>query len=179
MSVHQPQGQRPGAGSPYPPYGDSAPLPGMAPLATTGQRFVARLIDTMVLGLLWVLMLAATGALTYATENDGRQDPLRVLLSATLTFALYFCYEGALLDRSGQTLGKRAVGIRVAVLRDGNIPRGRGWARAAVYVLPGMLAPLVVGWVFWLVNSLWFLWDKPYRLALHDKMAKTVVVSAR
>jgi uncharacterized RDD family membrane protein YckC len=151
----------------------------MPPLATAGQRILARLIDAVPLAVIWVLALAATGALEYAAEHDGQPDPGKAVASAIATFALYFVYEGAMLSRSGQTLGKRALRIRVAVLANGDVPGGSGWTRAAVYVLPGMLSWAVIGWVFWLIDSLWFLWDQPFRQCLHDKAAKTVVVEAR
>ncbi|WFB09253.1 RDD family protein [Streptomyces sp. LX-29] len=168
MSIHQPP-------SPYAP--PVFPV-GMPPLATTGQRFLARLIDTVVLGVVWTLMLSATGALEYTLENPGEYDLPKVLVSVVLTFTLYFAYEGAMLARSGQTLGKKALRVRVAMLADGNIPGRHGWTRAAVYALPGILYPLLVGTVFWVVNSVWQLRDRPYRQCLHDKAAKTVVVSA-
>jgi uncharacterized RDD family membrane protein YckC len=150
----------------------------MAPLASTGLRFAARLVDAIVLGLLWVVALLVTGQLQYAMEHDGTYQEVPLIVAAAVTFACYFVYEGAMLAHSGQTLGKKAVGIRVAVLSDGNIPGRRGWTRAAVYALPGIVSPAIVGWLFWLVNSLWCLWDQPYRQALHDKRAKTVVVRA-
>ncbi|OPF82685.1 RDD family protein [Streptomyces antioxidans] len=152
--------------------------PGMPPLATPGQRFAARLIDIVVLGAIWTVALTATGALQYTMDHPGEQDMGKVTLALIITMALYFGYEGVLLARSGQTLGKKALRIRVAMLSDGNVPGGQGWVRAAVYVLPGMLIPLLVGTVFWLVNSVSLLWDKPYQRCLHDKAARTVVVSA-
>ncbi|WKX70593.1 RDD family protein [Streptomyces sp. XD-27] len=168
----------PSSPDPAPPYGPPVPLPGMPPLATWSQRYWARLIDTLVLGVLWVLMLAGTGALEYTMDHPNKQDTPKVLLSAVLTFLLYFAYEGAMLARDGQTLGKKALRIRVAMLADGDVPGGQGWVRAAVYALPGILSPVVIGWVFWLISSLWQLWDKPFAQSLHDKAAKTVVVSA-
>jgi hypothetical protein len=63
------------------------------------------------------------------------------------------------------------------MLADGSIPRGNpGWFRAAVYALP-QLVPCV-GVLFWLFNVLYCTWDQPYRQCLHDKAARTVVVSA-
>ncbi|WP_431044177.1 RDD family protein [Streptomyces sp. P1-3] len=163
---------------PAPSSGPQLPLPGMPPLATWNQRFWARLIDSLVLSVIWMLTLGATGALEYTLDHPGRQDTAKLLLSAVLTFLLYYVYEGAMLARDGQTLGKKALNIRVAMLVDGDMPRGQGWVRAAVYALPGILSPVVIGWLFWLVNSLWQLWDKPFAQSLHDKAAKTVVVSA-
>jgi hypothetical protein len=33
------------------------------------------------------------------------------------------------------------------------------------------------GFIFWLINVLWCTWDDPYHQCIHDKAAKTVVVS--
>ncbi|MBB5935214.1 RDD family protein [Streptomyces zagrosensis] len=179
MSAHQPP---PPFGQPHSPYPMSKPtgIPeGMAPLATAGQRFLARLLDTLILGVIWTLALASTGALQSAMDDPDSPDIGKSILSAIVTFIVYFVYEGAMLARDGQTLGKKAAGIRVAMLADGDVPRGRGWTRAAVYALPGVAQPIGVGMLFWLLNSLWQSWDKPFRQCLHDKVAKTVVVEAR
>ncbi|MDX3233295.1 RDD family protein [Streptomyces sp. ME19-01-6] len=156
---------------------DTRPV-GMPPPATPGQRFAARLLDTLILGLIWTVALAATGALKYAYDHPGEQDVGKVTLSLVITMAVYFVYEGVMLARNGQTLGKKALRIRVAMLSDGDMPGRQGWVRAVVYVLPGMLIPLLVGTLFWLVNVLWCTWDQPLRQCLHDKAAKTVVVAA-
>lgn len=179
MSANQPP---PPYGQPHSPYPVSQPpgIPvGMAPLATAGQRFLARLLDTLVLGVIWALALAATGALQSAIDDPDNPDVGKSVLSAIIAFVLYFGYEGAMLARDGQTLGKKAARIRVAMLADGDVPRGKGWTRAAVYALPGIAYPVVVGALFWLLNSLWQLWDKPFHQCLHDRAAKTVVVEAR
>ncbi|MEK8171097.1 RDD family protein [Streptomyces sp. M19] len=108
----------------------------------------------------------------------GEQDTSAVVVSAVITFVTYFLYEGALLARSGQTLGKKALRIRVAMLADGDVPGRQGWSRAAVYALPGTLCWALVGTLFWLCNVLWQLRDRPFHQCLHDKAARTVVVSA-
>jgi uncharacterized RDD family membrane protein YckC len=81
-----------------------------------------------------------------------------------------------MLSRTGQTLGKMALKIRVANFSDGSVPGSAGWVRAAVFALPGILSAVCVGALFWLLNVLWCTWDQPYRQCLHDKAAKTVVV---
>lgn len=149
---------------------------GMAPLATLGQRVLARLVDSAVLIALDVLMSAAVLGGAMARPDDvsyGRQ-----VMVGVLTFVLYFAYEGAMTAARGQTLGKRALRIRAARLADGAAPGQAGWTRAAVYALPGALTALLVGPLFWLANSLWCVWDRPYRQCLHDKAARTVVVTA-
>ncbi|MDT0342989.1 RDD family protein [Streptomyces litchfieldiae] len=159
------------------PYGDARgavdPLAGMPPLAPLGRRLVARIVDALIVGipvtlLLWPLM----GDWNYDGNggNGGYGQQTIVLL-------VYFVYEGLMLSARGQTLGKMLMRVRVGMLDNGAVPRGApAWMRAAVYSLP-QLVPCV-GFLFWVVNALFCTWDKPYRQCLHDKAAKTVVVSA-
>jgi uncharacterized RDD family membrane protein YckC len=148
----------------------------MPPLATHGQRFLARLIDTVPLIVVWVIVSVIVFASSWTDAGGfglGRQ-----LLAYLVIFGLYFVYEGIMVSRTGQTLGKMVLKIRVARLADGNAPGNAGWQRAAVYALPGVLSAICIGVIFWLLNVLWCTWDKPYQQCLHDKAAKTVVVQA-
>src|ERR1044072_2205420 len=88
------------------------PHTGRSPLATPGHRFAARLIDGLVLGVIWTVALGMTGALQYGMEHPGQQDLGKVMGGLLITMAVYFRYEGAMLARSGQTLGKKAIPIR-------------------------------------------------------------------
>ncbi len=144
------------------PYGP--PAPGTRMLASSADRFLARLIDFGVL-LIPNVFLAAIIGLTSSS----------FLLYFTLG-AVNFGYEIAmLLTQGGQTLGKKAMKIRVVSLTHGGRPAdGEFWARAGVYSGPGAIYCL--GSLFSLVNVLWHLWDKPLQQCLHDKAAKTVVV---
>ncbi|MDX6350836.1 MAG: hypothetical protein QOF84_5626 [Streptomyces sp.] len=167
-------GAVPGPGS-APGYAPGVP-PGMPPLATHGQRFLARLIDTVPLIVAAVIVTIVFYAGNMSSAGGfgfGSQ-----LLANLLIYGLYFVYEGVMVSRTGQTLGKMVMKIRVARLADGNAPGNAGWQRAAVYVLPGVLSAICIGAIFWLLNVLWCTWDKPYQQCLHDKAAKTVVVQA-
>ncbi|OEU97598.1 hypothetical protein AN217_06655 [Streptomyces qinglanensis] len=170
-----PGGPGSGGGSPYDnPYGGPAgaadPLAGMAPLASRGKRLVARIIDALLVAIP-VGIIAGVVEGGYSTDTGIDYWPQ---LSYTL---VYFLYEGLMLTNSGQTVGKKLMRVRVAMLQNGAVPAGGpGWLRAAVYQIP----PLVpcVGSLFWLVNVLFCTWDKPYQQCLHDKAARTVVVAA-
>ncbi|MBQ0862865.1 RDD family protein [Streptomyces sp. RK75] len=164
-----------GYGSPYDnPYGGPAgaadPLAGMAPLASRGRRLLARIIDALLIAIpIGIIAGVVEGG--YSTDTGISYWPQ---LGYTLA---YFLYEGLMLTNSGQTVGKRLMRIRVAMLQNGAVPAGSpGWLRVAVYQIP----PLVpcVGSLFWLVNVLFCTWDKPYQQCLHDKAARTVVVAA-
>ncbi|WP_181768801.1 RDD family protein [Streptomyces albidus (ex Kaewkla and Franco 2022)] len=169
--------QGPYAGGPYAsnPYGGVAgaadPLAGMPPLASRGKRLLARIIDALLIAIpVGLIMGLAQGG--WGTGDDGR-----IYGQQGVYTLVYVLYEGLMLTKSGQTVGKRLMRIRVALLSDGAVPRGApGWIRTLVYHVP----PLVpcVGFLFWLVNVLFCTWDKPYQQCLHDKTAKTVVVAA-
>lgn len=168
-SAPPPSGEVPGAGRGA--YGVPDPLAGMPPLASLGRRLVARIIDALIIGIPMSLILwGVTGDRSYDDGSGGSY------LQQAAIIIVYFVYDGAMLSARGQTLGKMAMRIRVAMLADGAVPRGNpGWIRAAVYSLP-QLVPCF-GFIFWLVNVLTCTWDRPYRQCLHDKAARTVVVS--
>lgn len=172
-----PAGGSPYGGTPYGgQYGAADPLAGMPPLANRGRRLVARIIDFIIVAVpVAVIMNVLVGWVDY-TSTSSDQNGKQATVSG-VTLLVYFLYEGLMLTTRGQTVGKMAMKIRVAMLANGAVPAGPpGWIRAAVYSVPEIVP--CCGFVFWLINVLWCTWDKPYQQCLHDKAAKTVVVSA-
>ncbi|MFH8409434.1 RDD family protein [Streptomyces sp. NPDC018019] len=172
-----PYGGDPYGGNPYGgQYGAADPLAGMPPLAGRGRRLVARIIDWIIVCVpVGLIMSAVVGGFDYWT-TDGT-DTGRQASVSFVTMLVYLVYEGLMLTSRGQTVGKMVMKIRVGMLENGAVPAGQaGWVRAAVYTLPEIVP--CCGFIFWLVNVLWCTWDKPYQQCLHDKAAKTVVVSA-
>lgn len=173
-----PYGGGPYAGDPYGgQYGAADPLAGMPPLANRGRRLVARIIDAILIGVpVSVIMTLIVGGVDYFSTSNveaGKQSTV-----SGVTMLAYLVYEGLMLSSRGQTVGKMAMKIRVGMLSNGAIPTGQAaWVRAAVYTLPEIVP--CCGFIFWLVNVLWCTWDKPYQQCLHDKAAKTVVVSTQ
>jgi uncharacterized RDD family membrane protein YckC len=168
-------------GSPYAdPYGGgtgavSDPLAGMPPLGSRGKRLLARIIDGFVIGIPVYLLAALFTGFDYGYDSaDGTGS--QYWFGGVYTL-VYFLYEGLMLSRSGQTVGKRLMHLRVAILRNGQVPGGApAWVRAGIYHIPTLVPCL--GFLFWLVNVLFCTWDKPYQQCVHDKGAKTVVVRA-
>ncbi|GAA2366917.1 RDD family protein [Streptomyces cuspidosporus] len=166
----------PSYGSPYGgtyggEYGAADPLAGMPPLANRGRRLVARIVDALIIGIPVGLVMAVLVG-DYDPVNNNNEAT-----AMTIVYALvYFVYEGLMLTKYGQTVGKKVMRIRVAMLENGEIPAGQpGWLRAGTYALPEIVP--CCGFIFWLVNVLWCTWDRPFHQCLHDKVAKTVVVS--
>ncbi|KOG40610.1 RDD family protein [Streptomyces decoyicus] len=171
-----PYGSGPYAGDPYGGQpGPADPLAGMPPLANRGRRLVARIIDAIIIGVpVSVIMTLIVGGVDYFSTDSveaGRQSTV-----SGVTMLAYLIYDGLMISSRGQTLGKMAMKIRVAMLSNGSTPTAQAsWIRAAVYTLPEIVP--CCGFIFWLVNVLWCTWDQPYHQCLHDKAAKTVVVS--
>ncbi|UGY91663.1 RDD family protein [Streptomyces gobiensis] len=174
----------PGGGGPYgeSPYGGGYgapdPLAGMPPLASRGRRLLARIVDALIIGIPVSLVLALLLGPEDFAADGGAGGNFGGGFARGLVYSLvYFVYEGLMLTARGQTLGKMLLRIRVGMLENGSIPAGNpGWYRAGVYTLPPIVPCL--GTLFWLVNVLFCVWDKPYRQCVHDKAAKTVVVAA-
>jgi len=78
-------------------------------------------------------------------------------------------YYGLTEGRTGQTIGKRALGIKVLDSRTGvPIGAGRAIGRYFAKFLSGFLCGL---------GYLWMLWD-PYKQTWHDKIVGSYVVTA-
>ena len=77
-----------------------------------------------------------------------------------------------MLLRSGQTIGKKALKIRVVPLDPAaTLTRGMLAKRYLIEFVVGVVVPF-----FQYLDGLWQLWDKPYLQTLHDKVAETVVI---
>lgn len=161
-------------------------------IAPVGYRLAARLIDFAVLfGLnvvvngYFVFQLVqelypaiaranAQGAGTPAEISPYAGTLLRIIFG--LATALWFAYEVPAMIGTGQTLGKRLVGVRVVTTDGTPVGFGRAFQRWAIAGLPTLFWPWG-GMLVQLVDSAWCLWDRPHRQCLHDKSAGTVVVT--
>jgi len=173
-----------------------APRPHGLPLATPGARFLARLVDITVVVLLNVVVNGwfayqwwrtvepafrtwwSTGTADAATLPERASWLLYTIMFVGL--ALWFAYEVPAVASTGQTLGKRLVGITVMRLESPE-PLGfrrsmRRWNRMG---LPTLLWPCCVGFVLQIVDNLFVAIDRPLHQAIHDKAALTVVVNTR
>jgi uncharacterized RDD family membrane protein YckC len=169
-----PYGGAPGEEGPY----GQDPLAGMPPLPSRGRRLLARIIDWLIVFVPVYLVAVPVAGSGYDYGDGGTSlTGTGSWVVEAVAWVLYFVYEGLMLGWRGQTVGKMALRLRVASLRDGSVPDGNAaWIRSAVYALP-LIIPCF-GFVFWLMNVLSCTWDRPYRQCVHDKAAKTVVVPA-
>ncbi|MGW5419348.1 RDD family protein [Streptomyces sp. NPDC003943] len=192
-----PPGGPPPPGNPYdnvppppPPYGGNGgygyggpdPLSGMPPLADSGRRILARVIDWLIIA----VPLAIIGIPFDVYKRAGNSDNFDATVNSLngggqlafqlLTIVAYVAYDTVMIaTQRGQTLGKKWMKLRVAMLNDGSTPpMSTSLVRALVLWLPALICCACL-WPLLLLILI--LVDKPYKQGLHDKAAKTVVVS--
>jgi uncharacterized RDD family membrane protein YckC len=103
-----------------------------------------------------------------------------VFVIMVIGVAMWFAYEVPALANSGQTIGKRMLGLRVMRLESPEpMGLGRAWKRWNTMALPTLLWCCGLGFVIQFVDNLYVAIDRPLRQALHDKTALTVVVKVR
>jgi uncharacterized RDD family membrane protein YckC len=153
--------------------------------ATRGSRLAAVLIDSLAVGgvvaVIGIVAAIAVPAYTsYQRQSGG--DPAQkgpvVLLVGLLIFAAVMgvlAWNAVLVYRYGQTIGKRAMGIRVVRTDGSRVAFGR-------FVFLRWLPLFVVGMIPWvgyassLIDAL--LIFRETRQCLHDNIADTIVVTA-
>ncbi|MGC5563337.1 RDD family protein [Streptomyces sp. FR-108] len=164
-----------GAGDPYGggPYTND-PLAGMPPLADSGRRVLARIIDMILVVIVVWLLTWGFGVSEYDVDTDKIQYG-KSFGQSLIALLLYVGYDTFLTTRSGQTLGKKWLHLRVANLDNGSTPSVQtSLVRALVLWVPFAFCCACI-WTA--IAGGWSFFDKPYKQGLHDKAAKTVVVS--
>lgn len=157
----QPYGAYPQAGMPGVP---GMPGAGMPPLAHWGLRFGALLLDVLVT----VAPMYALGFIDLAMADDAATADPGILfvigLLYTLGMSIYQIYrEGS----TGQTIGKKALGISLRREADGStLGFGMAFVRRLAHFLDSVAC--YIGW-------LWPLWDEK-KQTFADKVCGTVVV---
>ncbi len=149
-------------------------------------RFLARIIDGLVLlipQLAVIVLVAGTGFVTAIMNGDftALMEGGGVLTAATLINAvLYAAYEAYLTSNYGGTLGKLALGLRVCLLDGSPLNLQQALIRHLIYAGGGIIGALIPAIAF--LNGLWVIVDTvsaafdPQKRALHDRIAKTLVV---
>jgi uncharacterized RDD family membrane protein YckC len=137
------------------PYAGQAPSGASGPRANFGYRLLAALVDGVILGVVY--------GIVYVLSSESAAG----LIQLVVGIAYYTYLEGS---PSGQTAGKRIVGIRVIDLRTGgSIGYGRALARYFGRILSTI--PCLLGYF-------WMLWDRE-KQTWHDKLVTSVVVPAK
>lgn len=173
--------QQPGYPQPGGPYNPYAPYGGgntaFGPLAGWGPRVGATLLDGLILIPFEIIAIIAI----VATTSSGTYDPdtglttgggisaigaviIALVYIGAFAFGLYQLYRQG---TTGQTIGKKVVGIRVIREADGRYTGfGMAFARSLAHILDAMAC---------YIGFLWPLWDEK-KQTFADKICSTVVV---
>jgi uncharacterized RDD family membrane protein YckC len=154
------------------------------------QRLVALILDGLIAWfvlLILIVPLVVVGVLGVETQpgtctnaSTGLAEPCEVPTAASIGLILALVGVGLILyfvvlyvvlvrpvAKSGQTIGRRVMGIKVVDMRTGStLSTGRALGRFA-------FAQIVSG--FFYVGYLWMLWDDNSQ-TLHDKVTDAVVI---
>jgi uncharacterized RDD family membrane protein YckC len=152
-------------------------------LAERGTRLVAQLIDGAAYlvailpgGVCWIVgNVMVAGAADQTSPPPGGLVLLLVGLALFLFGALIFAVDQiVLLARRGQTIGKRAMGIKIVRFGDGS-EAGLVHAWVLRSLVPGVIAGLpCIGPVFALADILFIFRED--RRCIHDLIADTKVI---
>jgi len=162
--------------------------PAGQPLASFGDRFLAYLIDALIMTGVGMVVACPIMLLGFylpfvMIETDGSGTItgggwsfglffLAYAVMFVLLMAVYYVYFVEYQLRKGQTVGKRSMNLKVVPVDPrAAMTRGVLGRRYLVQFVVGIFVPF-----FSWVDGLWQLGDKPYQQTLHDKAARTVVV---
>jgi uncharacterized RDD family membrane protein YckC len=158
-------------------------------LASIGRRFVAVLIDGLIQGAAMMVVLVPFlgvigGMAAVAGNQPGQSEAASAALGIgimgfyvfmlVLSIAVPLVYEGWMVQKRAQTLGKMAMGLMV-VTPDGAPPsKGQAWGRAAMKVALAQVCSC-----FGLLADDLPAFFTAEKTALHDMAAQTRVVRIR
>ncbi|ENN9982529.1 RDD family protein [Vibrio vulnificus] len=145
-------------------------------LASRWSRVGAAIIDSVVLGIVMLPLAYFTGGFDGLVQDPPVEPSFSYqVVMALLGFSLYCVVNWKLLGQSGQTVGKKAMKIKVVNI-DGSQAKVQDlvFKRYAFMVFISYI-PLVGG-ILNLINLI-MIFGKQKR-ALHDRVAKTRVISS-
>jgi len=147
-----------------PPQQPASAAPGQVAAAYAGfwRRFLAVILDGIIVSIPANIFAASLRAnfvfngsgFHYRSGGSGMQT------------AFFIIYEALLIAYwNGQTIGKKAMGIRVVSTGGAPVSVGMAFARSVMKLVSGMVL---------LLGYLWMLWD-PNRQTWHEKVDQTYV----
>lgn len=135
-------------------------------------RFVAILIDYVIIGVISVILALPFVGAAILTANAGNLSALSgasIAAAALVGIVVWFLYFTMLEGHYGQTIGKMALNIKVVREADGApIDYGEAAVRTILRIIDGLFD--------YLIGAI-FIWTSDEKQRLGDRVAHTVVVS--
>lgn len=144
-----------------------------APLARRFARLAAQFLDGLINLVALIPGVALLIAATNAPPKNG-EVPILAFVVMAIGFLCLNIYQWILLSRDGQTLGKKALGIKVVMYDDGSNP-GFGRTVALRVWVNGLIGAVpYIGGIYGLIDALFIFGEE--RRCIHDYMAGTKVI---
>lgn len=133
-----------------------------------GPRAVAFLLDLAVVVLIIVTVWSFAGGVNQTAENNTSLTDPNTAASLVIAVALLVYFGGLESAWGGSTVGKRLVGLRVAML-DGSPLTGRAVFMRTVgrFFDCSLFSPIIAAV---------FVWASPHNQRLGDRWGKTIVI---
>jgi len=141
-------------------------------LATRWQRFCAAFVDGLFAGVVLLSVFAPMYGMSTATWMH--QFSMQHVGGLLINYALYLGVQGWFLHQSGQSVGKKAVGLRIVRPDGSRATIGRLGSRLLITTFGGVVP--VIGKAFALIDILLIFGGA--RRCLHDYIAGTIVATA-
>ncbi|MES2824225.1 MAG: RDD family protein [Pseudomonadota bacterium] len=140
--------------------------------ASRWQRGLAASVDMLIIMIIIIPIMYLTGMFDEAAKGVSPSTAFNLLIEA-FYLGVFAFLNGKLLVKTGQTIGKRIIGIKIVDL-NGQVPtlKQHLLKRYAVYFLPGQIP--VVGYIFPIINLLFIFGEE--KRCIHDYVAGTRVV---
>ena len=145
-----------------------------AELAGRGARFFGALIDGLIHGAVYYLLAITVLRPVLPNPTNAQSAGFGAMAgSMVISILLFLLIQGYLLATTGQTIGKKLLGLRI--VRSNGERGDAGRVIGLRYVLIWVIAAIpVVGWIFALADVLMIFRDS--RKCLHDNIADTIVI---
>ncbi|MEW6364847.1 MAG: RDD family protein [Acidobacteriota bacterium] len=145
---------------------------GLMEYAGIGQRFLARVLDGLIVGVPLMILLGLSMFLLIGRMESQPADSALPLASVLLMelgmYAIWGAYNILMIGRYGATVGKMALKIRIVTAGGGRVSYARAAGRFFAEILSGMI--LYIGYIIAFFDS--------ERRALHDHICSTRVIRA-
>jgi uncharacterized RDD family membrane protein YckC len=145
-------------------------------------RFLARFIDGLILmipSIVVIVLVVGTSFFESIISGDVSsimQTAPMFIVAGLINAAMYAAYESFTTSSYGGTPGKLALGLRVILLDGSMLSLQQALIRHLIYAAGGIIGSVIP------FATLWYLADNipaafdPEKRALHDRIAKTLVV---
>ncbi|MFV2082529.1 MAG: RDD family protein [bacterium] len=147
--------------------GKAFSMPGS--LASVKRRFAALVIDDIILAFITIFLAVLSGFTFTISAGSFPGSAWATATTGTSIKMIYFIvwltYHTVFLGSTGQTPGKKALGLRVIRTGGEKISYARALGRTLGYIPSSLLY----------IGYLWAIWDRR-KQAWHDKFVDTVVV---